>query len=88
MKSATTQPDTPIAAPLTTVLLPATRVAALTFRGPYGGLPAGYTQLLGVWLPASGEVTADPPMYEIYLNTPMDTAPADLLTEICLPLAS
>jgi AraC family transcriptional regulator len=81
------QPDTPIAPPLEVVTLPAGRYAVLTFKGPYAGLPAGYNQLLGDWLPKSDEPIADVPMFEIYLNTPMDTAPEDLLTEICLALA-
>jgi hypothetical protein len=36
--------------------------------------------------PGSGEEDADSPAFEVYLNSPMDTAPEDLLTEICLPL--
>lgn len=80
--------ETPIMPPLIEVMLPETRVAVLTFKGPYGGLASGYTQLFGIWLPGSGQTTADVPMYEIYLNTPMDTAPNDLLTEICLPLGT
>jgi AraC family transcriptional regulator len=72
--------------PLEEVRLPAGRHAVLTFTGPYAGLPAAYDQLLGVWLPASGEVPADAPMFEVYLNSPMDTAPEALVTEVCLPL--
>ena len=78
----------PIDAPLETVILPASRLAVLTCKGPYAGLMAGYNQLLGAWLPGSGETLADIPMFEVYLNTPMDTAPEDLLTDICLPLAA
>jgi AraC family transcriptional regulator len=79
--------DLPIEAPLEEVILPAGRHAVLTFTGPYSGLPAAYDQLLGIWLPASGETYGTSPMFEVYLNSPMDTAPDDLLTEICLPLA-
>lgn len=79
--------DLPVAAPLEEVRLPAGRHAVLTFKGPYAGLAAGYDQLFGIWLPSSGETPADSPVFEVYLNTPMDTAPEDLLTEICLPLA-
>lgn len=79
--------DTPIEPPLEEVILPAGRCAVLTFKGPYAGLMAGYDQLFGIWLPQSGETPADAPMFEIYLNSPMDTAPENLLTEICLPLA-
>ena len=77
----------PIETPLEEITLPAGRHAVLTFRGPYAGLPAAYDQLFGTWLPASGETPADSPVFEVYLNTPMDTAPEDLLTEICLALA-
>jgi AraC family transcriptional regulator len=76
----------PIDAPLEVVKLPAGPHAVLTFKGPYAGLPAAYDQLYGSWLPASGHVPADAPPFEVYLNSPMDTAPDDLLTEICLPL--
>ena len=79
--------NTPIEAPLEEVTLPAGRCAVLTFKGPYVGLPAAYDQLFGIWLPQSSETPADAPTFEIYLNSPMDTAHEDLLTEICLPLA-
>ncbi|HMS95092.1 MAG TPA: GyrI-like domain-containing protein, partial [Tabrizicola sp.] len=78
--------DLPIDPPLEEVTLPAGRHAVLTFTGPYAGLQAAYDQLFGIWLPQSGEVPADSPVFEVYLNSPMDTAPADLVTEICLPL--
>ena len=76
----------PINAPLVEVTLPAGRLAVLTFTGPYAGLPAAYDQLMGIWLPQSGEVPADAPIFEVYLNSPMDTAPEALVTEVCLPL--
>lgn len=79
--------QTPIDTPMEEVNLPAGRYAVLSFKGPYAGLTAAYNQLLGDWLPKSNEPIADVPMFEIYLNTPMDTAPENLLTEICLPLA-
>ncbi len=62
------------------------KTAVLTYKGPYSGLEAAYHSLFGNWLPESGEEPADQPCYEIYLNDPRDTAPEDLLTEICLPL--
>ncbi len=79
--------DAPIAEPLEIVTLPAGRNAVLTYKGPYAGLPAAYDQLYSVWLPASGEDPADAPSFEVYLNSPMDTAPDDLITELHLPLA-
>ena len=79
-------PDLPVSAPLQEVNLLAGRHAVLTFTGPYAGLPAAYDQLYSIWLPASGEDPADSPPFEIYRNSPMDTAQEALITEICLPL--
>lgn len=72
--------------PLEAVTLPAGRQAVLTYKGPYAGLPAAYDQLFGLWLPQSGEEPADAPSFEVYLNSPMDTAPDELVTELHLPL--
>ena len=62
------------------------KTAVLTYKGPYDNVSAAYEALFGDWLPKSGEDPADAPCYEIYLNSPVDTAPENLLTEICLPL--
>lgn len=78
--------DLPIDPPLEEVTLPAGRHAVLTFTGPYAGLQVAYDHLFGLWLPSSGETPADSPVFEVYLNSPMDTAPEALVTEICLPL--
>ena len=66
--------------------IPGGKTAVLTYKGPYSGLEAAYRSLFGNWLPESGEEPADQPCYEIYLNDPRETAPEELLTEICLPL--
>ena len=76
-------PQTSVDAPLEPVTRPGGRHAVLTFRGPYAGLPAAYEQLFGRWLPGSGMGLADSPIFEVYLNSPMDTAQEDLETEIC-----
>lgn len=78
--------DVVLNSPLEEVILPAGRHAVLTYTGPYAGLPAAYDQLYSIWLPGSGEEPADSPPFEIYLNSPMDTAPEALITEICMPL--
>lgn len=62
------------------------RSAVLTHRGPYTGLQAAYAWLFGPWLAASGEAPREAPTWEFYRNTPMTSAPDDLLTEIHLPL--
>jgi AraC family transcriptional regulator len=60
----------------------------LRFRGPYATMRAAYQWLYGEWLVQSGAQPADAPVFEEYLNSPRDTAPNDLLTDIHLPLAS
>lgn len=80
--------DAEIASPMETVILPSGRNAVLTYKGPYAGLPAAYDQLYSVWLPTSGQDPADAPAFEVYLNSPMDIAPDDLITELHLPLAA
>jgi AraC family transcriptional regulator len=62
------------------------RMAVLRFKGHYSGLPAAYDYLYGHWLAASGSEPADAPSFELYVNSPMDTRPEDLLTDICVPL--
>ena len=60
--------------------------AVLRHKGPYATMKAAYQWLYGDWLVTSGREPADAPCFEDYLNNPRDTAPADLLTDIYLPL--
>lgn len=71
----------------TTLVLVGGRYAVMRVSGPYAGLAAAYDWLYGTWLPHSGETPRDAPCYEQYVNTPLDTAPEDLRTDIFLPLA-
>jgi AraC family transcriptional regulator len=66
--------------------LPAGRYACALHRGSYKGLPQAWSELLGQWLPLSGHRLGPGPRYEIYLNTPMDTAEDELCTQLYLPL--
>ncbi len=66
--------------------IPGGRFAVMTYKGPYSGIGNATNSLYGDWLPSSGEEPADRPCLEIYRNDPTTTAPADLVTEICLPL--
>jgi len=61
--------------------------AVLHFKGPYAGLAAAYQYLYGAWLSEQQVELRDAPSFEMYLNDPTDTAPADLLTDIYMPLA-
>lgn len=72
--------------PLAETLLPAGRYAVLHHHGPYAGLKAAWDHLYGTWLPTSGEDFADHPPIEVYLNSPIEVAPDDLRTDICVPL--
>lgn len=65
--------------------IPAGKQAVLLYKGPYAQIGKGYQELFG-WLPSSGEEPAHLPCFEINLNDPRQTAPEDLLTELCLPL--
>lgn len=69
------------------MIIPAGRAGVLTYKGPYSNIKAAYDYLWGDWLGKSGGTPADVPAIEYYLNSPMDTKPEDLLTEIWLPLA-
>jgi AraC family transcriptional regulator len=61
--------------------------AVATHRGPYAALGETYTRLCGEWLPSSGLELLPAPALEFYRNSPEDTPPDDLLTDICMPLA-
>lgn len=76
-----------IAPPLEEVRLEGGKHAVLTYKGPYTGLREAYTYLYGAWLPQSGEVPRNAPPFELYVNSPMDTAPDDLVTLIGVALA-
>ena len=63
-------------------------VLVVTHKGPYTGLPEAWGFMYGKALPDSGRAPAeDEAPFERYLNSPMDTAPEQLLTEVVMPLA-
>lgn len=68
------------------VFLTAGRVAVLHYKGPYAGLKNAYRYLYGGWLAGAGVELRDAPAYSLVLNSPRDTAPEELLTDICLPV--
>ena len=81
-----TPPDAPDAPRL--IDLAGGRHAVLRHRGPYAELHHAYNWLFGTWLPTSGEVPADRPVFEEYLNNPRELPPEEWLTEINLPLVA
>lgn len=79
-------PDAELGDELERFEIPPGRCAILTYTGPYNEISQPYQWLFSEWLPASGMVPADFPMFEQYLNDPRTTPPAQLQTRICLPL--
>jgi AraC family transcriptional regulator len=75
-----------LAPPLDEAILRGGVYAKLRYKGPYSDMKNAYRWLLGVWLPNSGYEADDAPMFEAYLNSPMNVPPPDLLTDIHLPL--
>ncbi|MEM6825893.1 MAG: GyrI-like domain-containing protein [Pseudomonadota bacterium] len=80
--------DAAIPVPLEALMLPGGPHAVMRYKGPYTGLGAAYASLFGSWLPVSGREMADGPSFDLYLNSPLDTPPEELLTHICVPLRS
>jgi AraC family transcriptional regulator len=62
------------------------RYAVIRLSGTYARLSESYAALFA-WLEAGGGTRGEGPIVEVYLNDPHDTAPANLETEIRLPLA-
>jgi AraC family transcriptional regulator len=66
--------------------IPGGEYAVVTHTGPYERLPETYARLYGDWLPQSGREPAEAPGFTLYRNSPPDTAPEDLVTDIYVPL--
>jgi AraC family transcriptional regulator len=63
------------------------RYAVTTHKGPYENLESTYAELMGGWLPLSGERLGDNLCFELYLNDPRSTPPEELLTDIYISIA-
>ena len=55
--------------------------------GPYEGLGAAYGWLFSQGLPQMGRQMGDAPPFEVYVNSPDRFPPAELITDIHIPLA-
>lgn len=62
------------------------RYAVTTHHGPYENLAETYAALMGQWLPAHGHHPSAGPSLEFYRNDPNTTPPADLVTDVYVPL--
>ncbi|MGA2220998.1 MAG: AraC family transcriptional regulator [Verrucomicrobiia bacterium] len=67
-------------------VVPGGDYAVMTHFGPYEKLGGSYAKLLGQWLPRSGRNLRSTPCFEMYFNSPENTAPEDLVTDIHAPL--
>ena len=66
--------------------IPGGDYAVTTHKGPYDKLGETYARLCGEWLPHTGRELRSAAGFEIYRNSPQNTAPDDLLTDIYMPL--
>ncbi len=67
-------------------VVPGGEYAVRTHFGSYEKLGESYAQLLGQWLPRSNRHLATTPCFEVYLNSPENTDPEDLITDLYAPL--
>lgn len=77
----------PAAVPLERRAISGGEYAVLRHKGPYAEMHKAYKWLYAEWLPKSGRQLRDALMFEEYINNPREVAPAELLTDIHLPLA-
>jgi effector-binding domain-containing protein len=66
-------------------VIPAGTVATCLYTGPYNEMPPAY-DALNAWIKDNG-YQATGTVYEFYPNSPMDTPPAELQTQIVFPVA-
>lgn len=66
--------------------IPGGRYACYRHTGPYAGLNAAFQKLYGQWLPSSGNEPDDRPSLEIYRNSPYNTPPEALITDLLIPV--
>ncbi|UJH68524.1 GyrI-like domain-containing protein [Allomuricauda sp. SCSIO 65647] len=62
------------------------KYAVFTYKGSYENFPLIYELIFKEWLLKSEHELRDTEIFDRYINTPFDTGPNDLLTEIHLPL--
>jgi AraC family transcriptional regulator len=60
--------------------------AVTTHHGPYEEFSKTYAELCGQWIPKHERTIRAEPCLEVYLNDPESTPPAELLTDVYLPI--
>lgn len=73
-------------APFERLSVEAGRFAVMRYKGPYSELPKAYNWFYGEWLQNEEVELRDAPCMEEYLNNPRSVAPADLLTDLFMPI--
>ncbi len=77
------EPDGPAEA----LAVPAGRWAEHRLLGPYSQMETTFRRLYCEWLPTSGHAPdGGRPAMEIYRNSPMSTPPAELITDLLVPI--
>jgi AraC family transcriptional regulator len=74
--------------PLECIDIPAGRYARHCLQGPYTNISATVSAIFKRWLPASDYEADDRPVLEHYLNSPRNTAPNALRTNLLIPIRS
>lgn len=60
--------------------------AIFRHKGEYASLPSAYRSIYLDWLPQSGYRQSLPMTFEMYINTPREVPPSELLTDIHIPI--
>ena len=68
------------------IVVPAGAWALHELAGPHTRINTAFDAVYSRWMPASGYEPDERPTLEHYLNSPRDTAPADLRTELLVPI--
>ncbi|MEY2890977.1 MAG: hypothetical protein RJA98_885 [Pseudomonadota bacterium] len=80
------QPEVALSGSLAWQAIAPGRCAVFTHIGPYAQLHRSWTAIYRDWLPSSGHTLRDAPPMELMLNSPQNTAPEALHTEIWVPI--
>ena len=75
-----------VAPPVVLGSLPGGEYAIFSHQGPHEGLEETYKTIMSSWVPTCGREFRDTPWFEIYRNDPASTPPAQLITDIHIPL--
>jgi AraC family transcriptional regulator len=80
-------PEAKLPEGLREVEIPAGRYACTLHQGPYEQLKDAWGRFTVSWIEQSGHRLGKGPSYERYLNTPMNAAPNELVTELYVNLS-